>query len=76
MRQSKISQLLHEERADEDQVFKILWPELPGFQRDNVTVVSDVDFTSDQIITKIRWFVVVKEGRESCTCLYVIFWQY
>jgi hypothetical protein len=50
-------------------VIKILWPELPGNSVEGMTVVSDVRFANETFITKIRWFVVVKEGRESCTCV-------
>jgi len=50
-------------------VFKVLWPELPGHSFEGVTVVTDMKYTSETIVTKIRWFVVVKEGRESCTCV-------
>ncbi|KAE9986436.1 hypothetical protein EG328_005662 [Venturia inaequalis] len=50
-------------------VIKILWPELSGNSTEGQTVVSDVKYEEETFITKIRWFVVVKEGRESCTCV-------
>jgi hypothetical protein len=50
-------------------VIKILWPELPGNNVDGMTVISDARFEKEKIITKIRWFIVVKEGRECCTCV-------
>lgn len=50
-------------------VFKVLWPELAGdlVGDDASSFVSDGKF-GEAVVTKIRWFVVVKEGRESCSC--------
>jgi hypothetical protein len=54
----------------------VLWPELAGYNIDNMTVVTtiavDSRFKRERIITKIRWFVVIKEGEKWCTCLFVI----
>ncbi|QDS69654.1 hypothetical protein FKW77_009431 [Venturia effusa] len=50
-------------------VIKILWPELSGADAEGMTVVSDILYAGEIPITKIRWFVVVKGGRESYTCL-------
>lgn len=52
------------------QVFKILWAEPAGASNDRVTELSDVRFPGEKVVTKIRWFVVVSEGKDhSCTCL-------
>jgi hypothetical protein len=34
-------------------------------------VITDPRF-GENFIVKIRWFVVVQEGDNSCTCLYVV----
>ncbi|KAF2430749.1 hypothetical protein EJ08DRAFT_566917, partial [Tothia fuscella] len=54
------------------QVFRVLWPENAGYSHDNITVVSDTRFPNEKIATKIRWFVVVKEGDDFCTCLPIL----
>jgi hypothetical protein len=54
------------------QVFKVLWAELPGNSAEDMTVISDAKFQGEMIVTKIRWFVVVKEGPTFCSCLYVL----
>jgi hypothetical protein len=51
-------------------VFKILWPEPAGDLTGKATIVSDPEF-GEAIASKIRWFVVVKEGNNSCSCLWV-----
>ncbi|KAF2846791.1 hypothetical protein T440DRAFT_521568 [Plenodomus tracheiphilus IPT5] len=48
-------------------VFRILWPELAGDQAQNMTIASK--FLDENIFCKIRWFVVVREGHDCCTCL-------
>lgn len=50
-------------------VFKILWAELPSNNIEGMTIVSDVRFARETIFTKIRWFVVIKEGIGCCTCV-------
>jgi hypothetical protein len=50
-------------------VFKILWPEAAGFTVDGITVLTDTRFRNEKFVTKIRWFVVVKEGKDCCSCL-------
>lgn len=52
-------------------VFKILWPELPRDIDDNISV-SSVGRYDDAVISKIRWFVVVREGRSCCSCLPIL----
>jgi len=54
--------------TDYKQVFKILWPELPRDIDDNISI-SSVGRFDDAVISKIRWFVVVREGRSCCSCL-------
>jgi hypothetical protein len=49
-------------------VFKVLWPELLGQDNGTATVTADARF-GEEIMTKVRWFVVVKDGRNFCTCL-------
>jgi hypothetical protein len=46
----------------------VLWPELLGTLNNKVTVVTE-QTTGEQIATKIRWFVVVREGNDFCSCL-------
>lgn len=48
--------------------FKVLWPELLGQDNGATTVTKDSRFDED-IMTKVRWFIVIKEGRNFCTCL-------
>ena len=52
-----------------NQVFKVLWPEIVGRINPGVTVVSDTRFSNEQFASKIRWFVVIKEGKDCCSCL-------
>ena len=48
-----------------------MWPELAGRVNDNITVITaNPKFTGEQIATKIRWFIVVYAGMDSCSCLY------
>jgi hypothetical protein len=49
-------------------VFRVLWPELAGDVADNVSIVSD-DAFDEHTPYKIRWFVVIREGYNCCTCL-------
>jgi hypothetical protein len=52
-------------------VFKVLWPELAGDElvgQGNITVLSE-KFAEERIFTKIRWFVVVREENNFCSCL-------
>ncbi|KAF2453991.1 hypothetical protein BDY21DRAFT_116615 [Lineolata rhizophorae] len=49
-------------------VFKILWPELPGTSTENMTIATEPRF-GENIAVKIRWFVVVREGHDCCSCL-------
>lgn len=55
------------------QVIKVLWPELVGYNIDDLTVVTAVGpkFKDEKVFLKIRWFVVIVEGAQWCTCLYV-----
>ncbi|KAF9640771.1 hypothetical protein BFW01_g12577 [Lasiodiplodia theobromae] len=48
-------------------VFKILWPEPAGNWHEGVTFVTGA--YGEQIYNKIRWFVVIREGQDCCTCL-------
>ncbi|KAF2267708.1 hypothetical protein CC78DRAFT_576699 [Lojkania enalia] len=51
-------------------VFRVLWPELAGDINDqNMTLVTTSRFENEKIFAKIRWFVVVREGNDCCTCL-------
>ncbi|PSN72333.1 hypothetical protein BS50DRAFT_673127 [Corynespora cassiicola Philippines] len=50
-------------------VFRVLWPELAGDVAQNITLATTPLFPNEKIFCKIRWFVVVKPDRESCTCL-------
>ncbi|KAF2179462.1 hypothetical protein K469DRAFT_497627, partial [Zopfia rhizophila CBS 207.26] len=49
-------------------VFKVLWPELANDVTDGMTIATEPRF-QEKIFVKIRWFVVVREGRDCCTCL-------
>jgi hypothetical protein len=49
-------------------VFKVLWPELLGQDNGTTTITADSRF-GERLMTKVRWFVIVKEGRNFCTCL-------
>lgn len=49
-------------------VFKILWPELAGAVDDDTTVTDDSRF-GEKILAKIRWFMVVSDGRGACTAV-------
>jgi len=51
-----------------NQVFKVLWPEVAGSLDGKATYVTDGRF-GERLITKIRWFVVIKEGDRFCVCL-------
>jgi hypothetical protein len=46
----------------------VLWPELLGTANNKVTIITE-QTTGEQIATKIRWFVVVREGNNFCSCL-------
>ncbi|KAL1638748.1 hypothetical protein SLS58_008672 [Diplodia intermedia] len=48
-------------------VFKVLWPEPAGNAQSGVTFVTGA--YNEPIYNKIRWFVVIREGRDCCTCL-------
>lgn len=50
-------------------VFKVLWPEPAGNPQEGITFVTGA--FGEQIYDKIRWFVVIREGYDCCTCLYV-----
>ncbi|KAI8937916.1 hypothetical protein NX059_005599 [Plenodomus lindquistii] len=50
-------------------VFRVLWPELAGDSLQNITVPSTCHWKGEKIFCKIRWFVVVREGHYSSTCL-------
>jgi len=51
------------------QVFKTLWPELLGTSADTVTTTEEAQSDGGNFTTKVRWFVVVKEGKKYSTCL-------
>ncbi|KAK8176926.1 hypothetical protein IWX90DRAFT_481980 [Phyllosticta citrichinensis] len=48
-------------------VFRILWPEPAGNPQANTTFISGK--WNENIFVKIRWFVVIREGHDCCTCL-------
>ncbi|OJD34982.1 uncharacterized protein BKCO1_19000171 [Diplodia corticola] len=48
-------------------VFKVLWPEPAGNAHAGATFVTGA--FNEPIYNKIRWFVVIREGRDCCTCL-------
>ncbi|CAO2654007.1 Nn.00g107400.m01.CDS01 [Neocucurbitaria sp. VM-36] len=48
-------------------VFRVLWPELKGDRAQNITIATTT--FGEDIFYKIRWFVVVREGHDCCTCL-------
>ncbi|GME37829.1 hypothetical protein BKCO1_19000171 [Neofusicoccum parvum] len=50
-------------------VFKVLWPEPAGNPQSGVTFVTGA--YGEQFYNKIRWFVVIREGQDCCTCLRV-----
>jgi hypothetical protein len=51
------------------QVFRVLWPEVAGYTtNENITVITDTRF-GENFVSKIRWFVVVKEEDNSALCL-------
>ncbi|ORY18203.1 hypothetical protein BCR34DRAFT_456380, partial [Clohesyomyces aquaticus] len=50
-------------------VFKVLWPELAGDTNGDMTIVTNSRFEGEKIFAKIRWFVVVREGYDCCSCL-------
>ncbi|KAF1998971.1 hypothetical protein P154DRAFT_390063, partial [Amniculicola lignicola CBS 123094] len=50
-------------------VFKVLWPELAGDSVRNITIVSHGVGKGEKLFVKIRWFVVVREGHNSASCL-------
>ncbi|KAI9809998.1 MAG: hypothetical protein M1827_006765 [Pycnora praestabilis] len=52
----------------EQPVFKMLWVEPAGSNATNQTYLSEIRF-GEQAYNNLRRFVVVKEGRDSCTCL-------
>jgi hypothetical protein len=49
-------------------VFRVLWPELAGDVGQNITIATTGAF-GEQTYYKIRWFVVIREGHNCCTCL-------
>jgi hypothetical protein len=49
-------------------VFRVLWPELAGDANQNITIATTGAF-GEQTFYKIRWFVVIREGHNFCTCL-------
>jgi hypothetical protein len=50
------------------QVFKALWPEPLGGSNESVTTTPDSKY-GENIATKIRWFIVVREGKDQCACV-------
>ncbi|KAF2681468.1 hypothetical protein K458DRAFT_457051 [Lentithecium fluviatile CBS 122367] len=58
-------------------VFMMLWPELVGSGVDNMTAVTIADsrFPGERVFCKIRWFIVVREGHNCCTCLSIQTYQ-
>ncbi|KAF2087089.1 hypothetical protein K490DRAFT_57161 [Saccharata proteae CBS 121410] len=54
-------------------VFKCLWPEPTTMPDNNNTVVTGP--MGERIYAKIRWFVVIREGRNACTCLSIQTYQ-
>jgi len=51
-------------------VFRVLWPELAGDVKQDITIATTGTFV-EKTYYKIRWFVVVREGHNCCTCLLV-----
>jgi len=49
-------------------VIRVLWPELGGDYNSSVTWTKDARY-GEGIVTKIRWFIVVKENQRFCTCI-------
>lgn len=50
-------------------MFRILWPELAGDTTQNITIATTPRFGGEKFFVKVRWFVVVREGNDCCTCL-------
>jgi hypothetical protein len=50
-------------------VLGILWPKFPGDNLHGMSVILDAGFKGKKSITNFRWFIVVKEGGELCTCV-------
>ncbi|KAF2114166.1 hypothetical protein BDV96DRAFT_600889 [Lophiotrema nucula] len=55
-------------------VFKVLWPELAGDGNQGVTIATGPGY-GERVHFKIRWFVVVREGSDCCTCLSIQTYQ-
>ncbi|KAF2415379.1 hypothetical protein EJ08DRAFT_571302, partial [Tothia fuscella] len=49
------------------QVIRMLWAEMAGDANDNITISSGR--FGESVATKIRWFVVIREGTTYCSCL-------
>lgn len=47
-------------------VFRVVWPELAG---DAETVTATIQWRKERIYVKVRWFVVIREGSDCCSCL-------
>lgn len=50
-------------------VFKVYWPEPMGNPNDMITMTVVTE--DNKVASKIRWFIVVKEDKRFCTCVYV-----
>lgn len=53
--------------SDAAKVFRVLWPELAGNPNEG-TVLSQGKF-NEPVHMKIRWFVVIREGPNYCSCI-------
>ncbi|KAE9986451.1 hypothetical protein EG328_005677 [Venturia inaequalis] len=51
-----------------DKVFLILWPELAGDGARDDRTLATIAY-GEKAFTKIRWFVVIVEGHQDCSCL-------
>lgn len=54
-------------------MIKVFWPELARNIDDKATAATlgSRESRNVEVVGKIRWFVVIIEGRNACTCLYV-----
>lgn len=50
-------------------MFRVLWPELAGDTDQRITIATTSRFDGENFFVKVRWFVVVREGNDCCTCL-------
>jgi len=50
-------------------VIKALWVEHCGNPSDKMTIITDPRFPDEQYVSKVRWFVIIKDGMNFCSCL-------